>query len=206
MFTIFKVNRNDLPDSWLLGVLEFRNLFPGCPWRIANLGHNPRFFFFLITCRMRDLILLFVHVVTVLIRLVRPGGMRAVLAESVLLRHQLLILNRSRHRGPNLRTSDRLVTGWCAILVLPRRLVRSAIVVKPSSLLNFHRALVHRKYRLLFSAKRRARPGPKGPSADLIRALVDMKQRNPRWGCRALPSRLPWPSVSTSRQTLRMHR
>ena len=48
---------------------------------------------------MRDLILLFVHVVTVLIRLVRPGGMRAVLAESVLLRHQLLILNRSRHRG-----------------------------------------------------------------------------------------------------------
>jgi hypothetical protein len=45
---------------------------------------------------MRDLILLFVHVVTVLIRLVRPGGMRAVLAESVLLRDQLLILNRHR--------------------------------------------------------------------------------------------------------------
>ena len=67
--------------------------------------------------------------------------------------------------------------------MLPRRLVRSAIVVKPSSLLNLHRALVHRKYRLLFSAKRRARPGPKGPSADLIRAVVEMKQRNPRWGC-----------------------
>ena len=132
---------------------------------------------------MRDLVLLFVHVVTVLIRLVRPGGMRAVLAESVLLRHQLLILNRSRHRGPNLRTSDRLITGWCAILVLPRRLIRSAIVVKPSSLLKFHRALVHRKYRLLFSTKRRTRPGPKGPSADLIRAVVEMKQCNPRWGC-----------------------
>ena len=25
MLAIFKVNRNDLPDSWLLGVLEFRN-------------------------------------------------------------------------------------------------------------------------------------------------------------------------------------
>jgi hypothetical protein len=132
---------------------------------------------------MRDLILLFVHVVTVLIRLVRPGGVRAVLAESVLLRHQLLMLNRSRHRGPNLRSSHRLITGLCAILVLPRRLVRSAIVVKPSSLLNFHRALVHRKYRLLFSAKRRTRPGPEGPSADLIRAVIEMKQRNPRWGC-----------------------
>jgi hypothetical protein len=67
---------------------------------------------------MRDLVLLFVHVVTVLIRLVRPGGMRAVLAESVLLRHQLLILNRSRHRvaeslhlGPGYR---RIVRDTCA--------------------------------------------------------------------------------------------
>jgi hypothetical protein len=48
---------------------------------------------------MRDLILVFVHVVTVLIRRVRPGGMWAVLAESVLLRHQLLILNRSGTEG-----------------------------------------------------------------------------------------------------------
>ncbi len=69
------------------------------------------------------------------------------------------------------------------VRVLPRRLVRSAIVVKPSSLLNFHRAMVHRKYRLLFSAKRGTRPGPKGPNSDLIRAVVEMKQRNPRWGC-----------------------
>jgi hypothetical protein len=41
----------------------------------------------------------------------------------------------------------------------------------------------HGKYRLLFSAKRRTRPGPKGPSADLIYAVIEMKQRNPRWGC-----------------------
>ena len=55
--------------------------------------------------------------------------------------------------------------------------------MKPSTLLSFHRALVHRKYRLLFSPKRRAKPGPKGPDLDLIRAVVEMKQRNPRWGC-----------------------
>jgi hypothetical protein len=30
MLTIFQVNRNDPPDSWLLGVLEFRNLSPAC--------------------------------------------------------------------------------------------------------------------------------------------------------------------------------
>ena len=66
---------------------------------------------------MRDLILLFVHVFTTLIRLGRPGGVRSVLAESILLRHQLLILNRSRHRGPNLRTGPayhRIVGDICA--------------------------------------------------------------------------------------------
>ena len=55
---------------------------------------------------MRDLILLFVHVLATSIRLARPGGVRSVLAESVLLKHQLLILNRSRRRAPNLRVSD----------------------------------------------------------------------------------------------------
>jgi len=49
--------------------------------------------------------------------------------------------------------------------------------------MNFHRALVSQKYRLLFSPKRMTKPGPKGPSADLIRAVVEMKQRNPTWGC-----------------------
>jgi hypothetical protein len=57
------------------------------------------------------------------------------------------------------------------------------IVFRPSTLLNFHRVLIQRKYRLLFSPKRLAKPGPKGPTADLMRAVVEMKQRNPTWGC-----------------------
>jgi putative transposase len=132
---------------------------------------------------MRDLVILFVHVLTTLIRLARPGGVRSVLAEFILLKHQLLVFNRSRCRAPNLRVSDRVITGLCTLLVSPNRLVRSAIVLKPSTLLNFHRTLVHRKYRLLFSPKRRAKPGPKGPGQDLIQAIVEMKQRNPSWGC-----------------------
>ena len=59
----------------------------------------------------------------------------------------------------------------------------AAIALKPSTVLQFHRALVQRKYRLLFSPKRRVKPGPKGPNPDVIRAVVDMKQRNPTWGC-----------------------
>jgi putative transposase len=132
---------------------------------------------------MRDLIVLLVHLVTTVLRIARPGGLRSVIAESVLIKHQLLIVNRSRRRAPNLHALDRLIAGLCSLWIRPKRLLRSAIAFKPSTLLNFHRALVQRKYRLLFSPKRRAKPGPKGPDQDLIRAVVDMKQRNPRWGC-----------------------
>ena len=33
------------------------------------------------------------------------------------------------------------------------------------------------------SSHTRRRPGPKGPSAELISAIVEMKRRNPRFGC-----------------------
>jgi putative transposase len=39
------------------------------------------------------------------------------------------------------------------------------------------------KYRILFSPNRRRKPGPKGPNAELVHAVVEMKERNPRWGC-----------------------
>ena len=132
---------------------------------------------------MSDLAVLFLHLVVTLIRLVGPGGTRAVVAESVLIKQQLLILNRSRRRSPNLRLADRMVAGVCTLLMRPSRLVRVAIVLQPSTLLRFHRALTARKYRRLFSSTVPRRPGPKGPSREVMAAVVDMKQRNPTWGC-----------------------
>jgi hypothetical protein len=41
----------------------------------------------------------------------RSRRARSVVAESVLVKHQLLILNRSRKRSPNLRASDRVAAG-----------------------------------------------------------------------------------------------
>src|SRR5215813_1152892 len=102
---------------------------------------------------MRDLIILLINLITTVFRLARPGGLRSVIA------------------------------GFCSLWIKPTRLPRAAIALKPSTVLHFHRALVQRKYRLLFSPKRRAKPGPKGPNLDVIRAVVDMKQRNPTWGC-----------------------
>ena len=100
--------------------------------------------------RVRDLAVLFLHLIATVARVAGPGGARSVVAESVLVKHQLLILNRSRKRSPNLRPADRVVVGLCALFMRPGRLIRSAIVLKPSTLLRLHRALVQRKYRRLF--------------------------------------------------------
>ena len=55
--------------------------------------------------------------------------------------------------------------------VRPRRVAKLAAILEPATLLRFHKALVDRKYRRLFSsAGSRRKPGPKGPL------------RNPRFG------------------------
>src|SRR5207244_7504728 len=101
------------------------------------------------------------HLLVTVARLAGPGGARAVVAESMLVKHQLLILNRSRKRAPNLRLADRIVAGMCVLLMRPGRLIRSAIILKPSTLLRLHRPLTTRKYRLLFSSKVPEEAGPK---------------------------------------------
>jgi putative transposase len=79
-----------------------------------------------------------------LARLARPGGIRAVAAESLAVKHQLLIMKRSRRRGPNLTRWDRVILGFCTLLMSPRRLSKVAVVLKTSTLLSLHRALVKR--------------------------------------------------------------
>ena len=102
---------------------------------------------------MRDLAILFIHLLATVAKLMSPGGARAVVAESLLIKHQLVILNRGHERAPNLRPMDRVIAGLCAGFIRPARLTRSAVVLKTST---------------------------------LIAAIVQMKRRNPRFGCRRI--------------------
>src|SRR5437867_13063979 len=133
---------------------------------------------------MHELLILAVHLLVTFAKLLRPGGARAVVAESLILKHQLLISNRSRRRAPNLTSIDRFVLGLTTLFMSPRRIPKLGALVKPATLFKFHKALVDQKYRLLFSsASPRRKPGPKGPSAELIAAIVELKSRNPKFGC-----------------------
>jgi putative transposase len=140
---------------------------------------------------MRDLLLLAVQLVVTLAKLARPGGVRSVIAESLLLKHQLIISGRSRRRAPPLTTIDRFVLGLMVLFVSPRRVAKLAAVLKPATLLRFHKALVDRKYRRLFSSKgTRRKPGPKGPTPEIIAAIIELKLRNPRFGYQCIAQQI----------------
>ncbi len=132
---------------------------------------------------MKDLLVLLVHLLTTIAKLLGPGGARAVAANSLLMKQQLLVVNRSRRRAPNLSALDRFLFGfWSLFLSLPG-IRRAAVIIKPSTLLKFYDMLKKRKYRLLYSSGSKGKPGPKGPSPELIQAIVELKRRNPRFGC-----------------------
>jgi putative transposase len=43
---------------------------------------------------------------------------------------------------------------------------------------------------LLYSSGRKGKPGPKDPSKILIQAIVELKQRNSRFGCRRIAQQI----------------
>ncbi len=73
--------------------------------------------------------------------------------------------------------------GFWSLFLRPGRLAKTAVSIRPSTLLRFHQYLMRRKYRRLFSKKKITKPGPLGASEPLIRAIVELKRRNPRFGC-----------------------
>jgi putative transposase len=126
---------------------------------------------------MIHLLILAVHLLATIAKLMRPGGVRAIAAESLLLKQQLLISGLTRRRAPNLNSFDRFVFRLASLFIRASRLPNLAVILKPRTLLRFHEALKKRKYRWLFSSGGHRRPGPKGPSTELIDAIVEFKRR-----------------------------
>jgi putative transposase len=96
--------------------------------------------------------------------------------EIMVLRHQLAVLKRQVGR-PRLRRRDRLLMAALS-RVLPRPRW-SAFIVRPQTLLRWHRELVRRKW-----TYRRNVVGGRPALADDVRELIlRMGRENPRWGC-----------------------
>ena len=120
------------------------------------------------------------------LRLLPSGGLRAIAAENIMLRQKLITLSRNQKRAPKLTFFDKITFGILTSLISLKRLQRIAVIIKPATLLKFHKALVNRKYSLLFSNKSSKKPGPKGPEQSIIDLILEMKQRNPGYGYRRI--------------------
>ena len=94
---------------------------------------------------MRKFFILMAQLLVTIARLMKPGGAKAVMAENLLLKQQLLVACRTRHRTPRLSALGRLGLGFWSLFLTARRRARAAILLKPSTLLRFHAALVQRK-------------------------------------------------------------
>ncbi len=114
---------------------------------------------------------------------ISPPGARAFIADSLLMKQQPLIINRHRKRAPRPMPLDRFLLGYCSIFIIHRRIQQAAVVVRPSTLLKFHQLLKQRKYQRLYASARKTKPAQKGPPKQIIDAVVELKRRNPQFGC-----------------------
>ena len=134
---------------------------------------------------MLSLTHILITLLKVMLVFVKPcshAALKKIAAENIALKQQLLVLNRGRSRSPQLTATDRWIFALTSLWITPQRLARIAIVLKPATLLAFHRCLIKRKYCRLFS-NTACKPGPKGPSQELVDLILEIKRRNPRYGC-----------------------
>ena len=71
---------------------------------------------------MKDLLILLTHLFTTVAKLLGPSGARAIVADSLLMKQQQLVINRSRRRTPNLSALDRFLFVFWSLFLDPRRI------------------------------------------------------------------------------------
>ena len=111
---------------------------------------------------MKEISLFLIHLLTVIARLLGPGGVQGIIAENLLLKQQLLVVCRPRQRAPNLTPTKRFLLGFCSLFLRPNRIVKAAVGVRPSTLLRLHDYLVRRKYRTCSLHETETNLDPKG--------------------------------------------
>jgi putative transposase len=121
--------------------------------------------------------------------------------EILVLRHELAVLRR-QHPRPRLQPKDRAL-----LAALSRQLPRahwSVFLVKPETLLDWHRRMVRRRW--AYASAPRGRPPVPDPVQQLI---VRLARENPRWGYERIRGELLrlgcQVSASSIRRVLRAH-
>jgi hypothetical protein len=106
--------------------------------------------------------------------------------EILALRHQLLVLQR-QVGTPAFTDTDRVVLAGLLHRLPRQQLCQLLLLVRPDTVLRWHRDLIKRRHAATCAPKRRGRP----PTVRSIRALVlRLARENPSWGYRRIHGEL----------------
>ena len=100
----------------------------------------------------------------------------ALVAENLLLRHQLAVLTRPTRKRPRLAARDQLF--WVVVRALRGDWRRHLVLVRPESVIRWHR----RAWRLLWRWHSRAPIGRPRLSAEGRELILSTARDTPRWG------------------------
>jgi hypothetical protein len=95
------------------------------------------------------------------------------------LHHQVLILQRQLGKRPSLVPIERLALVLSSLLLGKKRLTAALLIVRPETLVGWHRAIVRRHWRFLSRRKPGRRPEI---TPEMVQWVVRIARENPRMG------------------------
>jgi putative transposase len=124
----------------------------------------------------------------------------ALVTANLLLRHQLAILTRPTRKRPRLRARDKLF--WVMIRALCRDWRRHLVVVRPESVIRWHR----HAWRLFWRWRSRGPIGRPRLSSEVRELIATMARDNPRWDSERIRGELLKLGLVVSKRSIQRYR
>src|SRR5436305_2851915 len=124
----------------------------------------------------------------------------ALVAENLLLRHQLAVLTRPTRKRPRLHARDKLF--WVVVRALRRDWRRHLVLVRPESVIRWHR----QAWRLFWRWRSRGPIGRPRLNAEVRELIATMAQDNPRWGSERIRGELLKLGLVVSKRSIQRYR
>jgi len=124
----------------------------------------------------------------------------ALVAENLLLRHQLAVLTRPTRQRPRLRARDKLL--WVLARLARRDWRRHLVGVTPGTVIRWHR----RAWRLFWRRRSRARMGRPRVSPEVRDLIARMARDNPGWGAERIRGELLELGIAVSTTSVQRYR
>jgi putative transposase len=124
----------------------------------------------------------------------------ALVADNLLLRHQLAVLTRPTRKRPRLRARDKLF--WVVVRALRGDWRRHLVLVRPESVIRWHR----QAWRLFWRWRSRGPIGRPPLSAEVRDLIATMAHDNPHWGSERIRGELLKLGLVVSKRSIQRYR